>query len=146
MAARSENRRRAVPSHGWPVGLSFSSNRGYDISVRHLVLTRLSAPLLLVVFLATGTLRAFDAALYHGDDGATPAGVARLYGTDAPKAHYDQCVLGAELRGASTLVEGPEAPGSHADVAFPSPIVHVSPPRSTPHRAATARAPPIVPA
>jgi hypothetical protein len=114
--------------------------------VRYLVLTRLSAPLLLAVFLATGTLRAFDAALYHRDDAATPAGVARLYGTDTPKAHYDQCVLGAELRGASTLAAGPAAPAARGDVAYPTPIVHVSTPRSTLHRAASARAPPIVPA
>jgi hypothetical protein len=132
--------------HAWPAGLSFSSSRGYDISVRHLVLTRLSAPFLLVVFLATGTLRAFDAALYHRDDAVTAAGVARLYGTDTPKAHYDQCVLGAELRGASTLAAGPAAPAARGDVAYPTPIVHVSTPRSTLHRAASARAPPIVPA
>ncbi|HWB40749.1 MAG TPA: hypothetical protein VG500_05800, partial [Gemmatimonadales bacterium] len=69
-------------------------------------MSRLSATLLLLVFLATGGLRGLDAALYHRDDGATAAGVGRLEGTDSPRTHNDRCVLGVELRGCSALSAG----------------------------------------
>jgi hypothetical protein len=127
-------------------GLSDSPIPAYDIHVRHRVLNRLSASLLLVVFLATGALRALDAAVYHGDSGEPGAGVARLLGTDAPKAHYDRCVLGAELRGSSTLPSCPAAPAVHGAVFVRPPAVPAWAPRSSPLHTTRARAPPALPA
>jgi hypothetical protein len=119
-----------------------SPDHRYHRIVRSRPLSRSGALLLLAVFLATGGLRALDAAVYHQSGGVSPAGQSRIYGTESPKAHTDQCVLGVELRSPSEAAFAPEIPAVRStSPCAPSPA-RVSAPRSTRLSGTLARAPP----